>query len=248
MDVRVGPWRRLKAEELTLLNWGAREGSWESLRQQGDQTSSILKEINPEYSLEGLMLKLKKAQTPILCLPDAKNWLIWKDPDAGKDWRWEEKGWMTEDEMVGWHHRLNGHEFEQAPGGGEGQGSLACCSSWGHKESDTTEWTETDSLILNAYPTYVHTHMHLRRDYSFKRWSTVWVLLLYICRSQNWAGLREKWLLLCLEIYRPQLYKKLCKISLRYVLPVCFFSVSLAPVFIRPAYHCCQGNLPLVHV
>ena len=68
---------------------------------------SILKEISPEYSLEGLMLKLK----PILWPPDTKNWLIGKDSDAGKDWRWEEKG-TTEDEMVGWHHWLNGHEFE----------------------------------------------------------------------------------------------------------------------------------------
>ena len=68
---------------------------------------SILKEINPGYSLEGLMLE---AEIPILWLPDAKNWLIWKDPDAGKNWRWEEKG-MTEDEIVEWHHRLNGHEF-----------------------------------------------------------------------------------------------------------------------------------------
>ena len=68
-----------------------------------------------------------------------KNWLIRKAPDAGKDWRQEEKG-TTEDEMVGWHHRLDGHEFEQAPGVGNGQGSLACCSPWGPKESDTTEW------------------------------------------------------------------------------------------------------------
>ena len=69
---------------------------------------SILKEISPEYSLEGLMLKVK---TPILWLPDAKNWLIWKDPDAGKDWRWEEKG-TTEDETVGWHHQFSEHELE----------------------------------------------------------------------------------------------------------------------------------------
>ena len=67
-----------------------------------------------------------------------KNWLIWKDPDAGKDWRHEEKG-LTEDEMVGWHHWLNGHEFEQTLGVGDGQGCLACCSPWVHKESDTTE-------------------------------------------------------------------------------------------------------------
>ena len=67
-----------------------------------------------------------------------KNWFIRKDPDAGKDLRQEEKE-MTEDDMVRWHHRSNGHEFEQAPGAGDGQGSMACCSPWGHKESDTTE-------------------------------------------------------------------------------------------------------------
>ena len=79
-----------------------------------------------------------EAETPLLWPPDAK-WLIGKDPDAGKDWRQKEKG-MTKVEMVGWHHQLNGHEFEQAPGVGDGQESLACCSSWGHKESDTIEW------------------------------------------------------------------------------------------------------------
>ena len=82
-----------------------------------------------------------EAETPILWPPDGKNWLTGKDPDAGIDWRWEEKG-MTEDEMVGWHH---GHEFEQATGVFDGQGSLACCSSWGHKQLDMTEqlnWTE----------------------------------------------------------------------------------------------------------
>ena len=80
-----------------------------------------------------------EAEAPILWSPDAKSWLTGKDPDAGKDWRWEEKE-TTEDEMVGWHHRLNGHEFEEAPGVGDGQRSLVCCSPWGHKESDTTEW------------------------------------------------------------------------------------------------------------
>ena len=82
------------------------------------------------------------AETPILWPPDVKNWLTGKDPDAGKDWR-QEKG-TTEDEMVGWHHWLDGNEFEQALGVGDGQRSLACCSPWGHKESDTTEqlsWT-----------------------------------------------------------------------------------------------------------
>ena len=80
-----------------------------------------------------------EAETPILWPPDAKNWLIGKDPDAGKAWRREEKG-TTEDEMVGWHHQLNGREFEQTLGVGDGQGSLVCCSPSGHKEVDTTEW------------------------------------------------------------------------------------------------------------
>ena len=84
-----------------------------------------------------------EAETPILWPPDAMSWLIWKDPDAGKDWRQEETG-MTEDEMAGWYHWVDGHEFEQAPGVGDGQGSLVCWGSWGRKESDTTErlnWT-----------------------------------------------------------------------------------------------------------
>ena len=80
-----------------------------------------------------------KAETPIRWPPDVKNWLLWKDPDAGKDWRWEEKG-TTEDEMVEWHHQLDGHEIEETLGVGDGQGSLVCCRLWGHKESDTTEW------------------------------------------------------------------------------------------------------------
>jgi len=84
-----------------------------------------------------------EAEAPKLWPSDAKNWLIWKDPDAGKDWRQKKR--RTENEMAGWHHQLNGHEFEQTPGVGDGQGGLACCSPWGHKESDTTEqlnWTE----------------------------------------------------------------------------------------------------------
>ena len=78
-----------------------------------------------------------EAEAPVLWPPDVKNWLIRNDPDAGKDFRQEEKG-TTEDKVVGWHHRLNGNEFEQAPGN-EGQGSLVCCSLWGCKESDRTE-------------------------------------------------------------------------------------------------------------
>ena len=102
---------------------------------------SILKEISCEYSLEGLRLKVKLQYFGNLM---AKNWLTRKDLDAVKDWRQEEKG-VTEDELVGWHHQLNGHEFEQTRGVDDGQGSLACCGPRGHKELDTTEqlnWTE----------------------------------------------------------------------------------------------------------
>ena len=99
-----------------------------------------------------------EAEVPILWPPDVKNWPIGKNPDAGKDWRQEEKG-TTEDEMVGWHHRLNAHEFEQAPGGGEGQGGLACCSPWGLKESDTTEQLNNKSMNRE----YLSIHLDLLR-------------------------------------------------------------------------------------
>ena len=119
-------WRRL-----LRVPWTARRSN-----------QSILKEISAGCSMEGLMLKLK---LPILWPPDAKSWLIWKDPDAGEDWGQEKKG-TTEDEMAGWHHRLYGHEFGWTLAVGDGQGGLAYGGSWGRKESDTTErlnWTET---------------------------------------------------------------------------------------------------------
>ena len=87
-----------------------------------------------------------KGETPVLWPPHAKSWLIGKDSDAGRNWGQEEKG-TIEDEIAGWHHRLDGHEFEWTPGVGDGQGDLACCNSWGHKESDMTErlnWTEVN--------------------------------------------------------------------------------------------------------
>ena len=91
------------------------------------QPLDLLKEISPGCSLEGMMLKLK---LPILWPLHAKGWLTGKDPDPGRDWGQEEKG-TTEDEMAGWHHWLDGHEFEWIPGVGDGQGGLACCSPWG---------------------------------------------------------------------------------------------------------------------
>ena len=101
-------------------------------------------------------------ETPILWPLDLKGWLIWKDPDAGKDGRQEEKG-TTEDEMVGWHHRLNGHEFESTPGVGDGQGDLACRSPRGCKESDMTErlnWN-TSPRKFPCVPLWYHPLSHL---------------------------------------------------------------------------------------
>ena len=123
-----------------LLNCGAGENSWESLGLQGDPASP-----SERRSVSVFIGRTNaEAETPILWPPDTKNWLIGKDPDAGKDWEQEEK-WTTGEEVVGWHHQLNGHGFGWTPGFGDGQGGLACCGSWGHKESDTTEqlnWTE----------------------------------------------------------------------------------------------------------
>ena len=115
-------WRRL-----LKVPWTARRSN-----------KSILKEINPECSLEGLMLKLKLQYFGHV-MQRTKN------PDAGKDLRQKEKG-MTEDEMIGWHHRLNGHEFESTPGVGDGQGGLVCCSPCIPKESDPTEWLNWTEL------------------------------------------------------------------------------------------------------
>ena len=105
-----------------------------------------IKPVHPKGSLSWIFIGRTdgESETPILWPHDVKNWLIGKDPEAGKDWGQEEKA-MTKDEMAGWHHWLNGHEFEQALGVGNGQGSLACCSPWGHKDSDLAEqlnWTE----------------------------------------------------------------------------------------------------------
>ena len=117
-----------------LLNSGVGEDSWESL------DCKEIKSVNSKGNQSWLFIGRTdtEAEAPILWLPDAKSWLTGKDPDAGKDWGQEEKG-ETKDKMVEWHHRLDGHEFEPTPGDSEGQGSLVCCSPWGHKQSNTTE-------------------------------------------------------------------------------------------------------------
>ena len=148
MEVRVGLWRKLSAEELMLLNCGVGEDSWESIGLQGDQP------VHPKGNQFWIFIGRTdvKAETSTLWPPGGKNRLIWKDPDAGKDWRHEEKG-TTEDEMVGWQHWLIGYEFEEAPGVGDVQGSLACCSPWGPKESATIE-----QLNWNDFPVYTNTN------------------------------------------------------------------------------------------
>ena len=134
-----------------LLNCGVGEDSWESLGLQGDPTPP-LGGVHPKGDQSWVFIGRTdvEAETLILWLPHVTSWLTGKDPDAGKDCGLEEKG-MTEDEMVGWHHRLNGHGFGWTPAVGDGQGGLACYGSWGHRESDTTEllnWTELNLQVL----------------------------------------------------------------------------------------------------
>ena len=117
-----------------LLNCGVGEDSWGSLGLQGDPTSPFWR----RSALGFLWRNDAKAETPVLWPPHGKSWLTGKDSDAGRDWGQEEKG-TPEDEMVGWHHRLDGEEFEWTPGVGDGQGGLVCWNSWGHKELDTNE-------------------------------------------------------------------------------------------------------------
>ena len=93
-----------------------------------------------------------EAEAPVLRPPDAKSRLIGKDPDAGKDWGQEKR--VTEDEVVWWHHWLSGHEFEQTLGDSEGQGSLVCCSSWGHKETQLSDWTTTTTIRKKVVKVY----------------------------------------------------------------------------------------------
>ena len=134
MDVRAGLWRRLSTEELMLFNCGVGEDSWESLGLQGDPTSPFWR----RSALGVLERNDAKAETPVLLATSWEELTHWK-----RLWYWEgfrARGeGTTEDEMAGWHHWLDGCESQWTPGVGDGQGGLACCDSWGHKESDTTE-------------------------------------------------------------------------------------------------------------
>jgi len=132
-------WELDYKESWTLKNWWF----WTVVLEENLQSTlgcKKIKPVNPKLNQSWIFIgKMDaEAETLILWPPDGKKWLIGKDPDAGKNWKQEEKG-ITEDEMIGWHHQLDEHEFEQAPGDGYGQGSLMCCSPWGRKESEMTE-------------------------------------------------------------------------------------------------------------
>ena len=145
MDVSVGLWRRLSDEELML---------WTVVLEKTLENPLDCRKIQPvhpkgDQSWVFIGRTDAKAETPILWPPHAKSWLIGKDSDIGRDWGQEEKG-MTEDEMAGWHHRLDAYEFGWTLGVGDGQGGLACWDSWSRKESDTTEqmnWIENYKLL-----------------------------------------------------------------------------------------------------
>ena len=126
-----------------------------------------IKPVNPKGNKPWIFIGRTDAEAPILWPSNAKSWLIVKDPDVGKDRRQEEKG-MTEDEIVRWHYWLSGHEFEQVLGDGEGQRSLACCSSWGHNESDTTERLK-ETTKLSAFSA-VNTYMYMATHSSVLAW------------------------------------------------------------------------------
>ena len=155
MDVRVG-----HQEGWALKNWCF----WTVVLEKTLESPLDCKKIqpvNPKGNQSWIFIGRTdaKAETLILWLHDAKNWLIGKDSDAGRDWGQAEKG-TTEDEMAGWHHWLDWCEFEWTPGVGDGQGGLACCDSWGRKESDTTEqlnWTELTWAVSGSWGTALST-------------------------------------------------------------------------------------------
>ena len=147
-STHVWMWELDHKKSWALKNWCF----WTVVMEKTLESPLNCKEVKPfnpkgNYSWIFIGRTDAEAEAPIFWLPDAKNWLLRKDPDAGNDWRQEKKGTM-EDEMVGWHHQLDGHGFEQAPRVGQGHGSLACCSLWGRKESDTTEWLNWSEFLL----------------------------------------------------------------------------------------------------
>ena len=172
-------WTVKKAEtrRIDALNCGVGEDSWESLGLQGDPP--VHSEGDQPWDFFGR--NDAKAETPVLWPPHVKRWLIGKDSDAGRDWGQEEKG-TTEDEMAGWHHWLDGREFEWTPGVGDGLGGLACCDSWGRRELAMTEWlngtelnykpklhltTRSSNCTTMCLPNWVENYVHSKPAHVF---------------------------------------------------------------------------------
>ena len=151
---QVWMWELYHKESWALKNWCF----WTVVLEKTFESPLDCKEIQPVHPKGNQSWIFigridAEAEAPIIWSPDVKNWFIRKDPDSGKDWRQEVKG-MTEDEMVEWHHWFDEHDFEQALGVGDGQGSLVCCSPWGHKVSDTTEklnWLKSHWVIVKLW-------------------------------------------------------------------------------------------------
>ena len=154
MDVRVGPWRKLRTKELMLLNCGVREDSWDSLGMKGDQTS----QSSRKSVLTFIGRTDAEAEAPVLWPPDMKSRLTGKDPDAGKDWRQDEKG-ATDDEMVGWHHQLKDLSLSKLQEMVKDRGAW-CAAVHGVPKSQTglCDWTTTQVWILMAVTEFLRFH------------------------------------------------------------------------------------------
>ena len=178
MDVRVGLWRKLSA------NWCF----WTVVLEKTLESPLDCKEIQPVHSAGDQPWDFfggndAKAETPVLWPPHAKSWLIGKESDSERDWGQEEK-WMTEDEMAGWDHWLDGRESEWTPGVGDGQGGLVCWDPWGCEESNMTEWLNWTELVCSV--TQLSLILHSSIDYSFPGSSAHGILQV---RILVWVGI-----------------------------------------------------------
>ena len=172
-----------------LLNSGVGEDSWEFLGLQGDS-------VNPKGNQSWIFIGRTDAETetPILWPLDEKNWLNGKDPDARKHWKWEEKG-ITDDEMVGWHRRLDGHEFKWASGVSDGQGSMLCCSLWYHEESFVNERMRRLYGITNSMD------VSFSKLQEWQRIGNPWYASVHgVVRSQIWPRDWTDWFSICLSL------------------------------------------------
>ena len=182
MDVRVGLWRKLSTKKFMLLNCGVGEDFWEFLGLQGDPTSPSWRRSVLGVHWKDWCWSWNSTKIP-LWPPHAKSWLIGKATDAGRDWGQEEKG-KTEDEMAGWHQRLDGYEFVWTLGGGDGQGGLVCWDSWGHRESDMTEWLNWTELNCGGQRRQWHP-LQCSCLENPREWGAWWAAVYGVAQSQT---------------------------------------------------------------